>query len=276
MKYSSLLTMGLLVAFAPLAATAEEAASKPESAKQVETSAAKAKAPVPSAKTIEITAEEKDKDFSGAEAGSGNGDVADPIEGLNRGIYKFNEGVDTVILAPVARGYKYVVPEYGRDRVGNALNNLQEPVTFLNNALQGNVEGTFSSFWRFVINSTFGIGGMFDVARDTGLQPVQEDFGQTLASWGVGNGAYIVLPILGPSSARDTVGLVVDTVTNPFSYLTTPAVVAIKGTDLVDSRARLLDITDEIQRTSFDPYSTVKSAYIQHRNTEIDKQAEVE
>jgi phospholipid-binding lipoprotein MlaA len=235
-----------------------------------------ATAPVPSAvksnpKVIHITAEPKAPvDYNV----DGDDEVNDPLEGLNRGVYKFNEIVDDAVLQPVARGYRSVVPEYGRDRVGAALSNLNEPVTFLNTMLQGNVQGALSSFWRFVINTTLGVGGLFDTAAEVGLKPVKEDFGQTLGSWGAGEGAYVVLPVIGPSSVRDTVGMVVDGVANPFSYLATPAVVAIKATEAVDKRADLLDITDDIERTSLDPYSTVKSAYIQRRESLVEEKAE--
>ncbi len=192
----------------------------------------------------------------------------DPIESINRGFYDFNRSIDIVILEPIARSYRAVVPEWGRQRIGNALSNINEPVNFLNTILQGNVDDAFVVFWRFVINSTIGIGGINDVATDAGLPRVQEDFGQTLAVYGVGNGPYIVLPFLGPSTIRDTVGFVANTASNPFNYLG-GASIAITATDVVHTRETLLDITDEIERTSFDPYSTVRSAYIQRREKAI-------
>lgn len=209
--------------------------------------------------TVVITAEEEPTT-----------EISDPLENVNRGFYQFNEALDNTILEPVARGYGAIMPEWGQTRVSDAMHNLSTPVSFLNSVLQGNVESSFTNFWRFIINSTFGIGGLFDVAQEAGLEPRDEDFGQTLAVWGVGDGAYIVWPFLGPKTARDSVGWVVDTITNPFNYLTPTAVVSLNATDVVSAREELLDITDEIERTSLDPYSTIKSAYIQRRKSEID------
>jgi len=190
---------------------------------------------------------------------------ADPLEGFNRGVYKFNETVDNILLEPVARTYRAAIPKWGRERVGNALNNLSSPVVFANSVLQGDVDQSFATFWRFVINSTLGVGGLFDVAKEAGLKPRKEDFGQTIGKYGVGSGPYIVLPFIGPTTARDAVGKAVDSISNPFNYLTPAAVVTINTVDVVDEREGLLDTIDEIEETSFDPYSTIRSAYIQHR-----------
>lgn len=209
---------------------------------------------------------------------NGNGEAEinhDPLEPVNRGIFRFNDVLDDAVIKPVARGYRDIVPEQGREMISNATSNLSSPVTFANNALQGDIGGALATFWRFVINSTVGIGGVFDVAKQVGLEAKgREDFGQTLGTYGAENGgSYIVLPILGPSNARDAVGLVVDTLTNPFNYLGMWPVTGWHTVDAINKREELLDVTDEIDRTSLDPYATTRSAYIQHRNGEIKNEA---
>lgn len=201
-------------------------------------------------------------------------EVNDPLETLNRGIFKFNEIIDFVLLKPVAKTYVFVVPEFGRDRVSNVLSNLGEPVNMINGFAQGNPERGFTSMWRFILNSTFGIFGLFDFAgANTDLQHVQEDFGQTMGTWGVGSGAYLVLPIIGPSSTRDAPGLVVDAVTNPFNYVDSDEFVYGRlVANAVDSRARNLELIEEIYRNSVDPYATIRSAYLQRRAALVNNQ----
>jgi phospholipid-binding lipoprotein MlaA len=193
----------------------------------------------------------------------------DPAENVNRKIYDFNQDVDKVAIKPAAKVYKTLVPEWGRARIGNFLSNLGEPVTFVNSVLQGNVNNSFTSFWRFVINSTLGVGGLFDQASLTGLQHQREDFDQTLGFYGVESGPYVVLPILGSTTVRGIFGLGVDSMTNPFNYAEDGLVVARYGTETVHQRSDVLDLTDEIEQTSFDPYSTIRSAYLQHRKAQI-------
>ncbi len=139
-------------------------------------------------------------------------DDYDPWEGWNRGVYKFNYGFDTVVLLPLVRGYQFITPEPARQGVTNFFNNLFEIRNFANNLLQGKIEGCVNSVFRFAFNSTLGLGGLLDPATDMGYPEWREDFGQTLGVWGVGPGPYFVLPILGPSTLRDTGGLVVDAV----------------------------------------------------------------
>ena len=194
----------------------------------------------------------------------------DPWEGMNRGIYAFNDAFDAVILKPVARAYRGVVPEYGRERVTNVLSNLRQPVTMLNSVLQGDPENAFSSFWAFVLNSTLGIGGIFDFADvNTNLKVREEDFGQTLGAWGVPSGPYLGLPILGPSTARDTVGLVGDWFSDPFNYLDDEVVITRTVLRAIDARANALDLTDDIEKNSFDPYATYRSGYLQRREAQV-------
>ncbi len=194
----------------------------------------------------------------------------DPLESINRVIHGFNEVVDTILLEPVARVYTSIVPEFGRERVHNALTNLKMPVVFANSALQGDPGNTFSSLWSFLLNSTLGIGGLFDFAgANTSLVVRKEDFGQTLGSWGVGPGPYIVLPIIGSSSLRDTFGLAADIFSDPFNYADDDVVITRTILTAIDVRAGTLEITDEVYRTSLDPYATFRSLYLQKREAEV-------
>lgn len=197
--------------------------------------------------------------------------INDPWEPVNRGIFKFNEVLDTFLMKPVAKAYVFVVPEFGRDRVHNAVTNLNEPVNMLNGFLQGNPERGFTSMWRFIINSTLGVAGLFDFAgHNFDLTYKEEDFGQTMGVYGWGSGPYIVLPILGPSSGRDTFGRVVDIFSNPFNYVESDEFVYGRlVATAVDARSRNLDLVEEIYRTSVDPYATIRSAYAQRREALI-------
>lgn len=196
--------------------------------------------------------------------------LSDPFEPVNRGVFAFNEVVDNAVLQPVARAYRFLVPEYGRQRVTNVLSNLTMPVVFLNSVLQGDPGNAFSSLFSFVLNSTLGIGGIFDFAgANTDLKVNREDFGQTLGVWGVGPGAYIMLPIIGPSSARDTVGMVADWFSDPFNYADNEIVITRTVLRTIDARAGTLDLTDEVYRTSLDPYATFRSGYLQKREAMV-------
>ena len=194
----------------------------------------------------------------------------DPVENVNRAIFGFNKTVDDYFLAPVARGYRYSVPQWGRDRVSDFFNNLGEPANFVNSILQGDVESTFRSFWRFAINSTFGIVGIHDVAAGFGLQEKEKGFSQTLALYGVGSGPYVVFPFLGPSTLRDLFSNGADGAADPSNYISNGWVsFAANASEIVSVRERLLDITDEVELSSFDLYSTYKSLYLQRRKSEV-------
>ncbi len=198
-------------------------------------------------------------------------EVNDPLEPLNRGIFKFNEVFDMVIMEPVSRAYVFVVPEFGRDKIHNAVSNLGEPVNMLNGFLQGEPKRGFTSMWRFILNSTFGVLGFFDFAAyNAELYPVDEDFGQTMGYYGWNGGPYIVLPFLGPSNTRDTFGRVVDVFSNPFNYVEDDKFVYGRvAVTAVDARSRNLELVDDIYETSLDPYATFRSAYTQRRNALI-------
>ncbi len=140
-------------------------------------------------------------------------DMYDPWEGFNRGVYKFNYGFDKYVFLPLVKGYQFITPEPARKGVTNFFNNLFEIRNFVNNLLQGKIEGCVNTMFRFAFNSTLGLGGLMDPATDMGFPEWREDFGQTLGVWGMGPGPYLVLPVLGPSTLRDTGGLAVDAVT---------------------------------------------------------------
>jgi phospholipid-binding lipoprotein MlaA len=201
----------------------------------------------------------------------------DPLETYNRGMFAVNDAIDTVLIRPIAKGYRYVTPGGIRSRIGNMSDNLYEPVSMLNAFLQGDFTQGMTNFWRFVINSTVGLAGMHDVAATAGLNPRREDFGQTMAVWGVGSGPYIVLPIFGPSNLRDTGGRVADWFMDPVNYaLRAPddtdwdwTLLGVRGAQALVARERLLDPIDDINSSSLDPYASFKSIYEQHREAEI-------
>jgi len=199
----------------------------------------------------------------------------DPLEPWNRGIYAVNEAVDTVLLRPVAVAYRTLVPPPVREGVRNALGNLRAPTIFMNDLLQGEMDRAGRTGARFLINSTLGLGGLIDVAQwQFGIAGHGEDFGQTLAVWGVGEGPFLFLPLLGPSNPRDLLGFGVDAVASPWFWFGQGEVVEIlrrvrTGLTVIDTRERVLDVLDQVNATSLDPYSTLRSAYRQRRAAEI-------
>lgn len=198
------------------------------------------------------------------------GSKDDPLEGFNRVVFAGNQRVDTYFLRPVAKGYRYITPDFVRTRVGNVSDNIQEPLNMIHSFLQGDVNQGFTTMFRFFINSTVGLAGMHDVAAEAGLKPRVEDFGQTLAVWGVGSGPYIVLPIIGPSNARDAVGTVADWFADPVTYVfnqdgTDWTLIGVRAGQTLIARERLIDPIDDINATSLDPYASFKSIYEQRR-----------
>lgn len=202
----------------------------------------------------------------------------DPLESYNRGMFAVNDAIDTVLIRPVAQGYRYITPDGVRSRIGNMSDNLYEPVSMVNAFLQGDFTQGMTNFWRFMINSTVGIAGMHDVAGLAGLKPRREDFGQTLAVWGVGAGPYIVLPIFGPSNLRDTSGKLADWFIDPVNYALRNVegdteydwtLVGVRAGQALVARERLLDPIDDIHASSLDPYASFRSIYEQHRAAEI-------
>ena len=190
---------------------------------------------------------------------------ADPWESMNRQTDMFNRQVDTYVAKPIAKGYKAVTPKPVRTCVSNMMDNPTEPRNFVNNLLQGKGNAAFVSFMRFIVNSTFGVAGCFDVAGMGDLAPQPEDFGQTLGYWGIGNGPYLVLPFLGPSTVRDTVGKGGNYLASIQTWIDPDWVGwTIWGVDMLDTRTRLLDL-DEVADTAVDPYAQVRDAYLSYR-----------
>ncbi|MDI1310043.1 MAG: VacJ family lipoprotein [Methylotenera sp.] len=194
----------------------------------------------------------------------------DPLEGLNRGVYKFNDVTDRAIIKPVAIAYKTITPSPIRTGFNNFFTNLGSLTTVLNDILQLKLADAFTDAGRFVINSTFGIAGFIDVAGKDNIRYHKEDFGQTLGFWGVGNGPYLVLPLLGPSSFRDTTGLVFDIVTSdPITYPHNIGQVRLsnqlRAAQFLDKRTELLTASDLVDEASLDPYAFTRDAYLQKR-----------
>jgi phospholipid-binding lipoprotein MlaA len=194
----------------------------------------------------------------------------DPWQGFNRGMYKFNDTLDRAALKPVAKGYKKITPSWFRAGVGNFFANLTYPTTIVNDLLQGKAGLGFRDTGRFLLNTTLGVGGLFDVGTPIGLEANDEDFGQTLAMWGVNSGPYLMLPFLGPSSLRDAPSRVFDYFLQPMTYADVPTEVewGLRGLDLIHSRAELLSLDPTLQR-AYDPYVFIRDAWVQQREFAI-------
>lgn len=204
----------------------------------------------------------------------------DPLEPTNRVFYAVNNGLDTVILRPVAVAYRYI-PEVVRTPLGNVLSNIGAPVIFANDVLQTKPRRAGTTMMRFLINSTVGVGGIFDIAADWGYPAHDNDFGITLALWGMPDGPFLFLPVLGPSNPRDATGFGADIAMDPFTWPSNGGGIntfrwARGGASAVNSRAQVLDATDSIKKTSLDPYATFRSLYQQHRQSTIDDMREDE
>jgi phospholipid-binding lipoprotein MlaA len=200
-------------------------------------------------------------------------DNNDPYEATNRWIFDLNLQIDHAALRPTAEHYSNYIPENVRNAIHNALDNLNAPVTFANDVLQGETKRAGQTLGRFVINSTFGLGGLLDAGTKAGIPGHSEDFGQTLGVWGVGEGPYLVLPLLGPLPPRDAAGELVDLAADPTMYISikhhTYWAIARRYVTIVDARARSLESLDDIERDSMDFYATTRSLYRQYRENEI-------
>lgn len=194
------------------------------------------------------------------------GNPRDPLEPINRGIYHFNDGVDHLLLKPAAEIYRGVLPQFARTGVSNFFSNIGDVIVALNNLLQGKFGQAVSDVGRIVVNTTSGLLGLIDVATEIGLEKHNEDFGQTLGYWGLGDGPYIVLPFLGPSNLRDTVGWVVDFFTDPMTYVNAPYPRnPLWGLRFVNRRAELLETSKILDTAALDPYDFLRDAYLQRR-----------
>lgn len=194
------------------------------------------------------------------------GNPRDPLEPINRGIYTFNDAVDTTLLKPAAELYRGLVPRFVRTGVHNVFSNINDVIVALNNLLQGKFVNAVSDVGRIAVNTTVGLLGLLDVATEIGLEKHDEDFGQTLGYWGIGDGPYIVLPILGPSNLRDTVGVFVDFKTDPITYIDpTRDRNIVWGVRAVNRRSELLEASKILETAALDPYEFVRDAYLQRR-----------
>lgn len=195
----------------------------------------------------------------------------DPWASLNRPIFRFNDGLDRYVLEPVARGYDFVLPGFAKSGVSNFFSNLWFPVVFTNCVLQAKPLEATQSLTRFFVNTTVGVGGLFDVASHAELPAPNEDFGQTLGYWGVHPGPYLVIPFLGPSNIRDTVGRTVDSATRVWPFFVPWYVSSTAGTlEIVSTRATYLEEVKDLRESSVDYYAAVRNAYMQRREALVE------
>jgi phospholipid-binding lipoprotein MlaA len=199
--------------------------------------------------------------------------IADPLEPFNRAMYHVNDKLYFWVLKPLAQGYRTIVPEVARVSVGNFFSNITFPVRFVNCLLQANFRGAARELGRFVINTLWGIGGLLDLAsrEDINLPKQDEDFGQTLGVYGVGQGFYINWPIWGPSSPRDTLGTVGDFFLHPFAYYPDPWVVStgLRGYEKVNDTSLRIGDYESLKEAAIDPYIAIRDAYVQYRLNKV-------
>lgn len=205
-----------------------------------------------------------------------NANPADPMEPLNRAVFNFNDGIDRAILQPVASAYDQVTPSPVKTGVRNFFGNIADVWSVVNNLLQGKVKESLETFMRVSVNSTFGFGGVLDIGTEAGLPKNRQDFGQTLGVWGFDSGPYVVLPLFGPSSVRDTVGTVVDgsaDVVNNLRHV--PSRNSLAVLRVVDKRAELLGASNILDQAALDKYSFTRDLYLQRRASSIGKNSAV-
>jgi phospholipid-binding lipoprotein MlaA len=211
--------------------------------------------------------------LSGCATLSGNatpGQVADPWENWNRKVYAFNEAVDGAVLKPVAETYRDVLPAPVRTGIGNVLGNIGDVWSTANHFLQGKLQSGFEMGMRVLTNTLFGLGGLLDPATEFGLERRSEDFGQTLGHWGLGNGPFVVLPLLGPSTLRDTAGLLVDRQAAPGSLPSKEGErYALTALELVNARADLLSTTQLLDRVALDKYVFIRDGFLSRRRDQL-------
>ena len=200
-------------------------------------------------------------------------EIYDPFEPVNRAIFSFNNVADRIVLEPIAKGYKKL-PSPVQSGINNFLSNLRTPLVVVNQLLQGQGENAIQSSGRFILNSTVGVFGLFDVAEKMGFEEKEEDYGQTLATWGVGDGFYIVLPLFGPSNLRDTSGMVLTMMTDPINaYAVSEGeawfVPMRTAVNAVDTRSQIIDEVNALRDNSVDYYAAVRSSYYQNRKAAI-------
>ncbi|MBT4880212.1 MAG: VacJ family lipoprotein [Alphaproteobacteria bacterium] len=197
------------------------------------------------------------------------GEDNDPLEGMNKAIFDFNHFLDAILLKPVSQMVYEITPQPVQDGVHNFLQNLNEPLVLLNEILQLDGDNAADTLARFLLNTTFGVLGLFDIASEIGIYPHEETFGETLAVWGIGSGPYLVLPLFGPNNVRGTVGRGVDYYINPFNYYAKSHdrdyLIYVKlGVTTVDTRIRNMKLLDQLEEDSIDLYATIRSLYWQN------------
>jgi phospholipid-binding lipoprotein MlaA len=196
-------------------------------------------------------------------------DARDPWERMNRTTYAFNDKFDRALLRPVASGYRRFLPHFVRAGIGNFFDNLDYPIVIVNDLLQGQVRPFFTDCTRLILNTTIGIGGLWDPATRAGLDKNDREFGQTLGKWGLKKGPYVVLPFLGASDVRDAFGRLADDFTTPRQYIRNPYIdYGFFVVQQVDWRSRLLD-TDHLVYEAYDPYAFLRNAYLQRRDFKV-------
>jgi len=222
-----------------------------------------------------------DDNYEGEEAGNESNQVIyDPFESVNRKVFAFNELLDKKVALPVIRQYRKHIPERVRTSVTNFVNNLSTPFSVINSLIQGDGQNAMASFSSFLINSTVGVAGLFNVAGDKKIKYNEEDFGQSLGKYGSKAGPYLVIPFLGPSDVRDFSGLVAEKVINPLAFnelevgnkkdlIDYELAISLSLANGISARDSLIEIVDDIRKNSFDPYSTMRSAYLQRRQSLI-------
>ena len=224
-------------------------------------------------KVIASDADQVNTDSEDFETTTIEDEIYDPFEPLNRAIFSFNNVADRIVLEPIAKGYKKL-PSPLQSGINNFLSNLRAPLVVVNQLLQGQGENAIQSSGRFILNSTVGVFGLFDVAEKIGLEEKEEDYGQTLATWGVGDGFYIVLPLFGPSNLRDTSGMVLTMMTDPINaYAVSEGeawfVPMRTAVNAVDTRSQIIDEVNALRDNSVDYYAAVRSSYYQNRKAAI-------
>jgi phospholipid-binding lipoprotein MlaA len=194
----------------------------------------------------------------------------DPFENFNRGAFQFNDGWDQVLFKPIAKTYQKVVPASGRGCVHGFFDNLGVPYTAVNNILQGKFKAAGQDICRFVVNTTVGVGGCFDVASKIGLPKHDEDFGQTLGKWGVPSGPFVMLPGLGPSTLRDALAKPVDFLADPIGYIQVIKLRnSLRGLKMVDTRTQLLETLEFVDDVALDRYTLMRDAWLQRREAQV-------
>lgn len=195
-----------------------------------------------------------------------SGNPKDPMEGFNRAMYSVHDGIDTVILKPAATGYEAVLPDPVQTGVNNFFSNISDVMIGVNNLLQGKVGDAATDLSRVLVNTTVGIFGIFDVATSEGLTKHDEDFGQTFGRWGVDEGAFVFVPVLGPRTVRDTVGVTLDLFADPVNFINdVPVRNSLWALRAVNARANLLPADKVIEEAAIDKYSYIRDAYLQNR-----------